>query len=296
MTWSKATKKMSGFTNSIYNADRVGQSIALLGGATADAYSAVGLQSWHAHTEFTSQFIDPSPWTNIASTMRQNIEVITAPAPGLSAVSEPTTKLASNVAQFSSPDELANFLPATQQPSTFDAELLSRYESFESFLDSAPTQSLGGVLETPFAATAASDSAGSEREAFSLLDILAEAIERAKESQSEFENTFDGSRQSSVREFLESTGSDLGQVIRSGLQDNLAGVPREILSNLLESTGLEELSPVSDPILAIDFYGESSTVINGVLDSVSQPIGSLALPQLGPLLANPQNELFNTFA
>jgi len=51
------------------------------------------------------------------------------------------------------------------------------------------------------------------------------------------------------------------------------------------------LDPIADPLLSVDYYAKSGEVLNGVMDAVVQPIGSISAPRVGPLLADPREEL-----
>ncbi len=83
----------------------------------------------------------------------------------------------------------------------------------------------------------------------------------------------------------------VGSGIREFLQENVAGVGRELVSSSIDATGVELLDPIAEPLLGVDYYAKSAEVLNGLLDAVAQPIGSIALPQVGPLLADPREEL-----
>ena len=85
-------------------------------------------------------------------------------------------------------------------------------------------------------------------------------------SQAEFSGSFDGDRQSSIRDLIENFGSDTGSALRSALQDNVEGRGREFVADTFDASGLTLLEPIAEPVLAIDYYGESAVLINGALE------------------------------
>lgn len=289
------SKSMSGFTQNIYDADRSSQSIALIGGATAQSYDVVGLQAPRSSVvpdlSTVKYFVTDSSSDNVSGRVDvlnsfQEKDLLLAPP--LKQDAPATSQVLAQEEQTSAVDLIESF--NISQP-----ELMSRYQDFEQTLDgfSVSPEFNGGTLNS-----VASDNldGGTENNTFSLIDFLAEIIERAQSDQAEFETSFDGSRQGEIRDFIDFTGGELSSNIRSGLQDNVAGVPREALGEVVDSTGLDVLSAVTDPVLAVDYYGESAILINDLLGAIVQPIGAFSLPQIGPLLADPQSELFNSLA
>lgn len=286
---------MSGFTQNIYDADRSSQSIALIGGSTAQSYDVVGLQAPRSSVVPDLSIVeysvtDPSPdnasgRVDILNSFQDKDLLSALP---LKQDAPATSQVFAQEEQTSAVDLIDSF--NISQP-----ELMSRYQDFEQTLDgfSVSPEFNGGTLNN---VTSDNLDGDTENITFSLIDFLAEIIERAQSDQAEFENSFDGSRQSEIRDFIDFTGGELSSNIRSGLQDNVAGVPREALSEVVDSTGLDVLSAVTDPVLAVDYYGDSATLINDLLGSIVQPIGAFSLPQIGPLLADPQSELFNSLA
>lgn len=286
---------MSGFTQNIYDADRSSQSIALIGGATAQSYDVVGLQAPRSSVvpdlSIVEYFVTDSSSDNVSGSVDflnsfQEKDLLSALP--LKQDAPATSQVLAQEEQTSAVDLIDSF--NISQP-----ELMSRYQDFEQTLDgfSVSPEFNGGTLNS-----VASDNldGGTENNTFSLIDFLAEIVERAQSDQAEFETSFDGSRQGEIRDFIDFTGGELSSNIRSGLQDNVAGVPREALGEVVDSTGLDVLSAVTDPMLAVDYYGESAILINDLLGAIVQPIGAFSLPQIGPLLADPQNELFNSLA
>lgn len=91
---------------------------------------------------------------------------------------------------------------------------------------------------------------------------------------------FDGERQRLIRDFIDDVGERSGSGIREFLQTEVRGELKGALQGAVDSVGIEALDPVSDPVFAVDYYGESANIINGTLESSS--LSSVALPPLGP--------------
>lgn len=288
-------KSMSGFTQNIYDADRSSQSIALIGGATAQSYDVVGLQAPRSSVVPDLSIVEYSTTDSSPDNVSGSVNILNSfqEKDLLSAL--PLKQDAPATSQVLAQEEQTSAVDLIESFNISQPELMSRYQDFEQTLDgfSVSPEFNGGTLNS-----VASDSldGGTENNTFSLIDFLAEIIERAQSDQAEFENSFDGSRQSEIRDFIDFTGGELSSNIRSGLQDNVAGVPREALGEVVDSTGLDVLSAVTEPVLAVDYYGESATLINDLLGAIVQPIGAFSLLQIGPLLADPQSELLNSLA
>ncbi|WP_275270687.1 hypothetical protein [Limnobacter sp. P1] len=217
---------MSGIQNQV--SDQTNQAIALLGGATAQSYSAVSLNVSPVTLNLPNadeslpfyELIDISVQSNAESTS-QSLERL---------LFDSHTTVVTLRSVFSNtseePSELPNgFVGSDVQ----NPELLSRFEG-----SSLEDESTFGIQQSGFSSasliadesleTLTTGGAG-----FSLLDFIEQAVAQAEASQPEFSDTFDGGWQGEFRELL--------------------------------------------------------------MDAVAQPIGSIALPQAGPLLADPREEL-----
>lgn len=248
---------MSGIQNQI--SDQTNQAIALLGGATAQSYSAVGLntspaalglQNVGASLHF-SDLIDVSARNNAESTSQSLERLFIDPSIPV-VTSQPVSS--------STAEELSELPNSYVQPVIQNPELISRFE--DSSLDD---EGVFGAQQTGFPGGSLIADESPEILAngglgFSLLDFIEQAIAQSETSQQEFGDTLDGSHQNEFREFL-------------------------------MDTGMELLDPIAEPLLGVDYYAKSAEVLNGLMDAVAQPIGSIALPQVGPLLADPREEL-----
>lgn len=278
---------MNSFINNIYSADRINQSVAVLGGATAQSYGAVGLRKPSFDTENFSTVLDQV--ANIPAegvTHDSHSRMSEAPNPVNSSSSLLSSLNSSSGSAFDESFESPDFSRTNE---VRDSELISRFEATETEspaafgLSSAQTVT---AVDTDTSAEGGAVSAGS-----TLLGFLEQVIAQAEASQAEFSGSFDGDRQSSIRDLIENFGSDTGSALRSALQDNVEGRGREFVADTFDASGLTLLEPIAEPVLAIDYYGESAVLINGALDLVVQPIGSFSLPPVGPTLTNAQNEL-----
>lgn len=278
---------MNSFINNIYSADRINQSVAVLGGATAQSYGAVGLRKPSFDTENFSTVLDQV--ANIPAegvTHDSHSRMSEAPNPVNSSSSLLSSLNSSSGSAFDESFESPDFSRTNE---VRDSELISRFEATETEspaafgLSSAQTVT---AVDTETSAEGGAVSAGS-----TLLGFLEQVIAQAEASQAEFSGSFDGDRQSSIRDLIENFGSDTGSALRSALQDNVEGRGREFVADTFDASGLTLLEPIAEPVLAIDYYGESAVLINGALDLVVQPIGSFSLPPVGPTLTNAQNEL-----
>lgn len=278
---------MNSFINNIYSADRINQSVAVLGGATAQSYGAVGLSKPSFDTENFSTVLDQV--ANVPAegvTHDSHSRMSEAPNPVNSSSSLLSSLNSSSGSAFDESFESPDFSRTNE---VRDSELISRFEATETEspaafgLSSAQTVT---AVDTETSAEGGAVSAGS-----TLLGFLEQVIAQAEASQAEFSGSFDGDRQSSIRDLIENFGSDTGSALRSALQDNVEGRGREFVADTFDASGLTLLEPIAEPVLAIDYYGESAVLINGALDLVVQPIGSFSLPPVGPTLTNAQNEL-----
>lgn len=279
---------MSGINHQI--SDQTIQAIALLGGATAQSYSAVSLNV--SPLALDSQEVDASapsfPFTDKST--RSETEVASQSLEKfVTDASAPL--LAGRSTTLNVTEELSALPGDLVEPDIQNPELMSRFED-----STVESEGSSGVQQIALSGTTliADDSIeapSSVSAGFSLLDFIEQAIAQAEASQQEFDETFDGSRQGEFRELLVDTGTAVGSGIREFLQENVAGVGRDLLTSSIDTAGVELLDPIADPLLNINYYEKSAEVLNGLLDAVAQPIGSIALPQAGPLLADPREEL-----
>lgn len=284
---------MSGYINSIYSADRGNQAVALIGGATAQSYDAVGMQIQPPTlvpelpgTEYIASVSPADAATQKPDSSRQFID---NDAPDSLVVKQ----MQGVAGQVFAQEEQTIPMALVEDQTNFVPELLSRYQNLE--------QPVDGLLNTPLtnvevlsAEAATDDLADSSSDLFSLNDFLAEVIQQAQSSQAEFENSFDGSKQNEIRDFIDLTSGELASTLRTGLQENVAGVPRKALGEVVDVAGFDGLDFVTEPVFAIDYFGESAVVINELLGVVTQPIGAFALPSIGASLANPQDEFLSS--
>lgn len=279
---------MSGIQHQI--SDQTNQAIALLGGATAQSYNVVSLNVspatldlQHADADLSSSELtekSPGIHSEAASLSLEKLFVDTsAPLP----TARPLPLSAS--------EELNESSSGFVEPEVQNPELMSRFEG--SSLDDEGSLGIlqAGVLATTLGSDESAETMSTGSMTFSLLDFIEQAIAQAEASQQEFGETFDGSRQGEFRELLVDAGRELGSGVREFLQDNVAGTGRELLSSTIDATGVTLLDPIADPLLSVDYYAKSGEVLNGVMDAVVQPIGSISAPRVGPLLADPREEL-----
>jgi hypothetical protein len=282
-------KKMSGVHNQI--SDQTIQAIALLGGATAQSYGAVSLNVSQATLD--SLPLDPgTPPSYLAhKNTRSDVEVTSQSSEKFVADTSAPSLIA-RPSILNVMEELSELPDTLLASDTQNPELMSRFEgAFQGEETGAVAQQIGLSPGAPLSAEESSEALTTNSAGFSLLDFIEQAIAQAEASQQEFDDTFDGSRQGEFRELIVDTGTGLGSGVREFLQENVAGSGRDLLSSSIDATGVEFLDSTADPLLNIDYYAKSAEVLNGLLDSVAQPIGSIVLPQLGPLLADPREEL-----
>jgi hypothetical protein len=266
------------------------QAVALLGGSTAQSYRTVSLNASPAAFDVlnTAASLPTSDLPNKSPRAEgdANTQALERLIVDTSVQLVPVRLSALNI-----PEELSELPVSLAEPDTQNAELISRFQSI-----SQEDESSTGVLQTVLTGNSVGtdevqESIATAGTGFSLLDFIEQTIAQAEASQQEFETTFDGSRQGEVRELLIDAGMELDSGVRGFLQDNIAGATRGVLSSAIDATGVELLDSIAGPALSIDFYAKSAEMLNGLIDTVAQPIGSIALPQAGPLLASPREEL-----
>lgn len=278
---------MNSFTNNIYGADRINQSVAVLGGATAQSYGAVGLSKPSFDTEHTpitqDQVTDNLPEDQIQASPDNPVAAVKSviDISGLFSVL--------NLPAGPAFDEQFDTPVFSRADTTQDSELMSRFEAAETDLSAVP--GLAAVQIVGAGGGDADVDGPAANPGSTLLSFLEQVIAQAEASQAEFNDSLDGDRQSSIRDLIDNVGSDTGGTLRTTLQDGVEGRGRELVADVIDASGLRLLEPAAEPVLAVDYYGESAVLINGALDLLVQPIGSFSLPPVGPTLANAQDEL-----
>lgn len=127
-----------------------------------------------------------------------------------------------------------------------------------------------------------------------LTDLLEALKQAAEEARAEFAEGADGSRQEQIGEQLREAAREVAQEVRGFFQDNVRGQVREASEELLQTTELGmSLLDAAEPLTQFDYYGASADVINTSIDAIASPLGGVRLPSVGPLLANPQEEITN---
>ena len=259
----------------------------MLGGATAQSYGAVGLSK-------------PAVDTALVAAMQELVasgaqaDLVHVNSDSAPAVAKPFVDSSGSVSIPNAPIGFAldeQFEPAvfSQTNAVEDSELMSRYEVIESEF---PAQLGFGVVQNVAAGDVDVPTEGSPTNTgSSLLSFIEQVIAQAQASQQEFNSSLDGGRQGFIRESIDDVASGVGDALRTTLQDNVAGRGRELVADGIDLTGLSVLNTVAEPLLNTDYYVESAAVINGTLNLVIAPIGSFNLPPLGPVIANPQDEI-----
>lgn len=271
--------------------DQTNQSIAILGGATAQSYSAVSLNASLAAFEAQQAEMSTSLAYVTDKSNRSDTQITSQPLEKFIG-DIPAALLPSRLSPLNIAEDLSELPDALVGADIQNPELMSRFEgAFQEDESGSVVQQNSLPSSVLSSADNSSEILSTGSAGFSLLDFIEQAISQAQASQQEFDETFDGSRQGEFRELLVDTGSALGSGIREFFQENVAGSGRDLLSSSIDATGVEFLDPIADPLLSVDYYAMSAEVLNGMLDAVAQPIGSIALPQLGPLLADPREEL-----
>lgn len=282
---------MTKFLQDLYGPDRVNQAVAVLGGATAPSYEAVSLDRAENLLE-TGLGVLPSDYDAYVITPLRHADQ-DKPLGGDKSELDSTTS-SSRTANPSNvfADEPTWFEPVAPQQVTPDVDLMTRFQTPDSD-DFAP----GTFLPVdPRGGAAAAEPAALNTVTSSMPSFLEQLIAKVEEASSDFSTDLDGSTQGAVRELILEIGSDLSTTVRMELQDNVSGVGRELAARLLDEVNIDTLDAVAEPLLAIDYYGASASVINGILDSIAQPIGSIALPQVGPFVADLKGELMGSAA
>ncbi|WP_394673664.1 hypothetical protein [Limnobacter sp.] len=279
---------MSGIKDQI--TDQTNHAVALLGGATAQSYSVVSLNALSAALDVANAGSGLAQLETTIKSIQSEVEY-TSQAVDNSFVDSSLGQQSNRFASLTMNDELSDLPSGFVGMGIQNPELMSRFDEFsvenESDFDAQQSDLPGAALSPEDS----SESLASDVNGFSFFGFIEQAIAQAEASQQDFGDTFDGSRQGEFREFLVNTGMELDSGVRGFLQENVAGVGRDLLSSAIDATGVDVLDPVADPLLSVDYYAKSAEVLNGLMESVVQPIGSIALPQLGPLLADPREEL-----
>lgn len=280
---------MNGIQNQI--SDQTNQAIMLLWGATAQSYSVINLNAMPAVLDL-NEAGDSLPASDLTKKFHRSEGEPTLQSMENGVVETTVSLVSVQPAPLNLSGELSEPPTRFVELELQNPELMSRFNN-ASFDDSGSL----GFAQARFTNVALNaeeslETSSTGESGFSLLDFIKQAIAQAEVSKKEFEETFDGSRQGEFRELLIDAGRELGSVVREFLQDNVAGAGRDLLASTLDTTGVQLLDPVADPLLNIDYYAKSAEVLNGLLDAVAQPISTFSLPQLGPLLADPREELF----
>lgn len=281
-------KTMSGIQSQV--SDQTNQSIAILGGATAQSYGAVSLNALPIVPDSQNADVG-SPFANVTDTSIRSDSATISQTPEKFFVDTSASFANVRTAASNLPEDLSESPDSFIESNIENPDLISRFESSALEDEGLPNVQQTVVPGSTLNAEDPLDVIEPGGSVFSLLDFIEQAIAQAEASQQEFGDTFDGSRQGEFRELLVDTGMALGSEIRDFLQENVAGVGRELLSDSIDATGVELLGSTAEPLLAIDYYAKSAEVLNGLMEAVGQPIGSISLPQLGPLLADPREEL-----
>ena len=280
---------MSIFSHNINSVDRLNQATTLLGGATAQSHSAangiLAPQFLGLENLSLDWYISDVKESNVSRSL--DLDKL---LPNISQFEYPKFTFNESSAQqtfFETQSKLSILINDETEP---DSDLLSRFQEFDEVTVSVGNT--GAFNQQDVAAGQLTQEAIGKD--FLLSSFLAEIIEQAQKSRAEFDGAFDGDRQGAIREFLDSTGAALGTETRGILQDNFAGVGRGAADFALETLGIDLFDPLTNPLLATDYYGESAALINNLLDVLVQPIGSLSLPEIGPLIGNSRDELLGT--
>lgn len=207
---------MSVSTNNINSADRGNLAVALIGGATAQSYDAVGMQALSLNVAPELTGIEYIALASNADTATPSLE-----SSRQFHEKETHEPLVLNQAfgEFNpgfGADESISSLVMIENQTTFVPELLSRYEDFDQRIDgffnspAASVDPLSGETSTDSVLEVSGDM-------FSLADFLAEAIQQTQSSQAGFENSFDSGGQGQlvesvglIHELLGSVGQPIG--------------------------------------------------------------------------------------
>ncbi|WP_130558195.1 hypothetical protein [Limnobacter thiooxidans] len=278
---------MSRFLQDVYGVDRLNQAVAVLGGATSPSYEAVSLHNDIGSLESALGL----PLTGLESVNESHpnsSDLDAAFSNEKSIVEVASTQVRSGNMLNGLVDEPTGFGPGLLRQVPLDAELMTRFQTSD-----ADNSALSGTQsnDTRGALDVGSEPAASSNSTNSMASFLEQLLAKVEAASSDVSTELDGSTQGAVRELVLELGSELSRSVRAELQDNVAGVGRELASQVIDRTGVDPLSSVTEPLLAIDYYGEFATLINGTLDSIGQPIGSISLPQIGPFVGDLKSEL-----
>lgn len=277
---------MTKFLQDLYGPDRVNQAVALLGGATAPSYGAVSLDGAENLLE-TGLGVLPSDSDAYVTTPQRQADQDKSLGGDKSELDSATSSLRTAGPSNVFADEPTGFEPVAPQQVAPDVDLITRFQTPDSD-DFAP----GAFLPIdPRGGAAAAEPVALNTVTSSVPSFLEQLILKVEEASRDISTDLDGGTQGAVRELIFEIGSDLSTTVRMGLQDNVSGMGRELAARLLDEVNIDTLDAAAAPLLAIDYYGASASVINGILDSIAQPIGSIALPQVGPFVADLKGEL-----
>ncbi|HEX4844124.1 MAG TPA: hypothetical protein VFV57_10675 [Limnobacter sp.] len=283
------------FDKAIQNADQVNLATAILGGASAHSYREMGLNGDTSVQDVEDSVIEqPLPYVTA-----QSLALAAAANPvRISQVPVEAARLAETGVGGSIDGSLAPFAevfaPEGLKETGDVAE--SDYRTNPSESDFLSNASFVVDPENGISAASTLLDAGLEESTSlpaSLLELIQRALEEAESSREGFSTEFDGSGQGqrNVREWIGDSVQDLGALTRDFLQDEIRGEGRELVQDFVDALGSPLVGQVSEPLLNVDYYQVSADVINGLLESTFEPIGSVTLPSVGPLLANPREEL-----
>lgn len=270
---------MNSFSSNVYGADRVNQAVAVLGGATAQSYGAVGLNKPVLESEHFG-----AAQESVVALLTQDQALISpdsvsamvkpfADSPGPVVALSPFANVVFDE-QFESP-------VFTPSDSSQDSDLMSRFDAVETELSVGAgivTPQNGAVGDVDSLADGISANANS-----SLLSFLEEVIAQAQASQEEFNGSLDGDNQGAIRELLGGIGSEARAGVRSSLLDNPV--------DALDIGVISLVNQVVEPVLTVSGNGGSTVPINETLDTIVQPIGSLSMPQVNFAMSNPQDRI-----
>lgn len=278
---------MSKFLQNVYGADRANQAVALLGGATAPSYEALSLRRAENLSEADLGVLLSGPNAYIDSDLREadsNASFVGDKFELNGLVSSPRSASLSSLVV----DEAAGLEPGSLAQASQDTDLVSRFQTSDSD-DSAPVSFL------PIDPRAGTDAVGESivlsNDTSPMPSFLEQLVAKFEAVSGDISADLDGSRQGAVRELIFDVGSELSTLVRTELQDSVAGVGRELAAQAIGRVGIDPLETAVEPLLTVDYYGESAVVINETLGSIGQPIGSIALPQVGPFVASLMGEL-----
>lgn len=278
---------MSRFLQDVYGADRANQALAVLGGVTAPSYEAVSLYQ-AAHT------LQPDPDVLLPGLVSPK-EIPQRAADSESASMREGSNFDVSASQVRTPSVLTGLgdepggIEVSQVSEFFqDMDLLTRFQTLDA--DNGASLSFRTGESRP-GSDGASEPVASSSGSTGMSTFLQQLVAKVEGAADDVSTDLNGSTQGAVRELIIEIGSDLSASVRMELQDNVAGVGRELAAQVINRAGIEPLETAAEPLLAVDYYGESAVVINGILDGIGQPIGSIALPQLGPLVADLKSEM-----